>query len=276
MKISLLAAFLLLPFHAAAARNSSLGLATVSSGTWAAYGDLDGFVPKPYADGLERYEFNKIAVLGLYGTLAGQPAFLSLPWLWTSKRLYTGTVDRIALGDGEFYLGQKLGGVECRAGLIFPAGYDTRDGDPWIGSGNIQVTLGAAVNPNITRYSRRWEFSMEAKVAYALDDAIAKAGSWGGYPSGKLSFRPSEKWKVGLEGLGYWKSSYWARSASLGQSLLGRDGPKPQWNAGLVPNLFVEDFLSAGLALGFKAGHSLWGYRDAAAYNASAYLLWFP
>jgi len=79
-----------------------------------------------------------------------------------------------------------------------------------------------------------------------------------------------------LEILGYWKSSYWGRSASFPQAVLGKNGPKAEWKAGVVPILFVEDFLNRNLALGAKAGHSLWGYRDAAAYNASVYLLYFP
>jgi hypothetical protein len=273
---------LLLILSAAAFRSaqpfgkSSLGLATLSSGTWASYGDLNGVVPVPYRNGMERYEFNKIAVLGLYGTVAGQPGFLSVPWLWTSKRLASGSTDRVALGDAEFYLGRKAGMAELRAGMIIPAGYDTEDGDPWIGPGTIRVTLGAAVNPNITKYSKRWEASAEAMLAYALDDGIAKSGSWALNPSGKLTFHPSGAWKLGLEGQGYWKSSYWGRSASFSQSILGRKGPRAEWKAGFVPDLFAERFVSQGLALGLKAGHSLWGYRDAASYNASAYLLWFP
>lgn len=262
-----------------AARKTSLGLATVSAGTWTAYGELDGFIPGSYSgypDGLRRYEFNKIAVLGFYGTVFGQPAFLSLPWLWTAKHEDQGARHRIALGDGEMYVGQRIGMAEARLGLIAPAGYDTKDGDPWIGPGNVQVTLGAAVNPNLTRYSRRWEMSAEGKWAYTLDDAIAKSGSWAFYPSGKISFRPAQQWKFGMEGLGYWKSSYWGRSASFGQSVLGQSGPKAQWGAGFVPNLFVEDFLNGNVAVGLKAGIGLWGYRDAATYNASIYLLYFP
>ncbi|MEO6095176.1 MAG: hypothetical protein ABIW76_05690 [Fibrobacteria bacterium] len=270
----------------AAGRKTELGLATVSTGTWTVYGDLDGFLPEPFSGGAtgaaKRVEFNKIAVLGFYGTVWGQPAFLALPWLWTAKISENGRDDRVALGDGEIYLGQRVGGVEGRVGLIFPAGYDTRDGDPWIGPGNLQVTLGAAFNPNLTRYSQRWEMSAEAKWAYTLDDAIAKSGTWALYPSGKVSFRPVQAWKFGLEGLAYWKSSYWGRSATFGESVLGLSGsagtkpPKPQWGAGLVPNLFVEYFLNGNVALGLKAGHGLWGYRDAATYNGSVYLLYFP
>lgn len=276
----LLALTLALPGRPEAAdRKTSLGLATVSAGTWTAYGELDGFFPGSYSgypDGLRRYEFNKIAVLGFYGTLFGQPAFLSLPWLWTAKHEDKGSEHRVAPGDAEMYLGQRAGVVEARLGLIVPAGYDTEDGDPWIGPGNVQVTLGAAVNPNLTRYSRRWELSAEGKWAYALDDAIAKSGSWAFYPSGKLSFRPTQPWKLGLEGLGYWKSSYWGRSATFGESVLGADGPRAEWGAGFVPNLFVEHFLDGNVAIGLKAGHGVWGYRDAATYNASVYLLYFP
>lgn len=253
-----------------------LGLLTVSTGTWASYGTLDGFVPEPYANGLELYSFHKLLVAGIYGQILGQPAFLSLPWLWTAKRDTAATRHRIALGDGEFYLGQKLGRWEGRMGMIFPLGYDRKDGNPWIGPGNFHVTLGVAVNPNISKFSRKWETSAEAKWAFALDDAIAKSGSWGLYPSAKLSHRPVADWKWGMEGLGYWKSTYWGRSASLNQSLFGGQGPKAQWNAGLVPMLFGEWFARPGFALGLKAGHSLWGYRDAASYTGSGYILYFP
>lgn len=270
-------AILLLPFLAqAATRRTSLGLATVSTGTWATYGTLDGFVPARYTGGLERYEFNNLAVLGLYGTVLGQPAFFSLPWKWTAIRRSDGTRNRIAAGDAEAYVGQRFGRTEVRAGLIFPAGYGTGKGMPWIGPGNLQATLGLAVNPNITRYSRRWEFPAEVKAAYALDDGLAKAGSWGVYPSAKVSFRYSQRWKFGLETQAWWKSSYWGRSASFGESVLGRAGPAADRNAGVVPDLYAEAYLSDRVALGAKAGHSLWGYRDAASYNASLYLLWFP
>lgn len=262
------------------ARKTSLGLATVSAGTWAVYGDLDGFAAETFPgggpDALVRYEFNKLAVLGLYGTVFGQPAFFSLPWLWTSKRLESGARDRIAMGDAELYLGQKAGITELRLGLIFPAGYDNLDGDPWIGPGNVQVTLGAALNPNITRYSRRWEISTEWKWSYALNDAIAKSGSWGLFPSGKLSFRPIEKWRAGLEVLGSWKSSYWGRSADFSQSVFGKPGAKAEWKASVVPCLFGEYFLTPNLALGGKGGYGVWGYHDGATYNGSVYVLFFP
>lgn len=253
-----------------------LGLAVFSTGTWATYGTLDGFSPRLYDNGLKRYEFNKILALGLYGRILGVPAYLSVPWQWTSRRREEGSENRVALGDGEFYAGRRIGRTEIRAGLIFPAGYDRGRGSPWIGPGNLQATLGAAVNPNITRYSRRWELGAEAKWAYALDDAIAKSGSWGFHPNAKVSFRPSERRKTGIEFLGYWKSSYWGRSADFGQSVLGRDGPRAQWNAGLVSSVFFEEYLNRNIAVGVKGGHSLWGYRDAVSYNASAYLLYFP
>jgi hypothetical protein len=255
---------------------AKLGLATFSAGTWASYGTLDGFVPKPYDNGLELYSFHKPLVAGLYGQILGQPAFLSVPWLWTAKRETGETRHRTALGDGEFYLGRKAGRWEGRLGMVLPLGYDRDNGDPWIGPGNLQVTAGAAANPNFSRYSRKWEGSAEVKFSLALDDAIAKAGSWGLYPGAKLSYRPSGAWKLGLEGIGYWKSSYWGRSATLNQSLFGGNGPKAQWNAGLVPILFGEWFARPGFAYGLKAGHSLWGYRDAASYTASAYMLIFP
>lgn len=254
----------------------SIGLVTASSGTWAAYGTLDGFVPDPYSGDPELYAFNKLLVLGIYGQAAGYPFFVSIPWMWTDRISATGDRNRIAPGDGEFYIGRKTGKVETRIGLIAPLGYDRRDGDPWIGPGNFQVTLGMAFNPNITRYSDRWEAASEWKWAYALDDAIAKSGSWGFYPSGKLAYRPDPAWKFGLEAQGYWKSSYWDHSASFSQAVLGAGGRKAQWGAGLVPDLFGEAYLRSDLALGAKAGHSLWGYRDAASFNASVYLLYFP
>ena len=261
---------------AAKAQPVRLGLAVFSTGTWTTYGTLDGFSPRLYDNGVRRYEFNKILALGLYGRILGRPAYLSVPWQWTSRRLAGESDDRVALGDGEFYAGHRIGKTEIRAGLVFPAGYDRGRGSPWIGPGNLQATVGAAVNPNITRYSRRWELGAEGKWAYALDDAIAKSGSWGFYPNAKISFRPGPGRKTGIEFLGYWKSTYWGRSASFSQSVLGKDGPRAQWNAGLVPSAFLEEYFSRNIALGVKAGHSLWGYRDAVSYNASVYLLYFP
>lgn len=255
---------------------AKLGLATLSAGTWAAYGTLDGFIPKPYDNGVELYAFHKPLVAGFYGQVLGQPAFLSIPWLWTEKRETARTRHRTALGDGEVYLGHKAGKWEGRLGMIFPMGYDRDVGDPWIGPGNLQATAAIAANPNISRYSPKWEASAEAKFAFALDDAIAKTGTWGLFPSAKLSHRPGAEWKWGIEGLGYWKSSYWGRSATLNQSLFGGKGPKAQWNAGLVPILFGEWYAKPEFALGLKAGHSLWGYNDAASYTVSAYMLYFP
>lgn len=253
-----------------------LGLAVLSTGTWATYGTLDGFSPRLYDNGVRRYEFNKILALGLYGRILGVPAHLSIPWQWTSRRLEGESDDRVAPGDGDFYAGHRIGRIEVRAGLVFPAGYDRGRGNPWIGPGNLQATLGAAFNPNITRYSRRWELGAEGKWAYALDDALAKSGSWGLYPNAKISFRPVEKRKTGIEFLGYWKSTYWGRSATFGQAVLGRDGPEAKWNAGLVPSVFFEEYLDRRFAVGIKGGHSVWGYRDAVSYNASLYLLYFP
>lgn len=274
-----------LPGLAQAKRDSQVGLAVLSTGTWTTYGKLDGFDIDLYDNGVNHYSFNKILSVALYGKLLGQPAYFALPLAWTAKYTDAGDDHRIAPGDGEFYLGQKWGLVEGRIGLIFPAGYDTHDGSPWIGPGNLQATVGLAVNPKISRYSKRWDFSAEAKWAYTLDDAIAKAGTWGLYPSAKVSFRPNKTWKWGGEGLVYWKSAYWSKSATFAQAVLGAktgvNGPKAYWNAGVVPTFFGEYYGDKKLwggqwAFGVKGGHSLWGYRDAASYNASVYWLFFP
>lgn len=272
-------------------RDHDLGLAVLSTGTWTTYGRLHGFRPEAYGNGLERYEFNKLLATACYGRIFGLPAFLGLPLHWTARRGEGGDVHRIAAGDLEMYLGRRLGRegtcpggcMEGRLGLIVPAGYDRglaftdpeaqgRDGDPWIGPGNVQVTLGAAANPNLTRYSRRWEASAEAKWAYALDDGIAKAGSWALFPSAKLSFRPSQRWKPGMEISGHWKSQHWGRSVELRRAFAA----DADWSAGAVATGFLEAYVRPGVAMGAKLGHSLWGYRDAASYNATVYLLYFP
>jgi hypothetical protein len=259
-----------------------LGLAVVSAGTWTTYGRLHGFDREDFDRGLERYEFNKLISVALYGKVLGLPAYLGLPLHWTAKRQSSGDVHRIAAGDLDLYVGKRIRRVEGRLGLVLPTGYRDfawtepeekgRDGDPWIGSGNIQVTLALAANPNLTRYSRRWEASAEAKWALALDDGIAKSGSWGLYPSAKLSFRPNQEWKPGVEVSGHWKSQHWGKSVPLGDVF----GRKADWGAGAVGTVFVERYVLPGLAAGAKAGHSLWGYHDAAAYHGSLYLLWFP
>jgi hypothetical protein len=53
----------------------------------------------------------------------------------------------------------------------------------------------------------------------------------------------------------------------------GRDA---DWSAGAVATLFLEHYLRPRLAVGAKAGHSLWGYHGDASYNATLYLLHFP
>jgi hypothetical protein len=263
-------------------RDNELGLAVLSTGTWTTYGTLRGFQYQAFDDGLERYEFNKILSMAFYGKVFGQPAFLALPIHWTAKRLAGEDLNRIAPGDLEMYLGHRLGRAEARLGLILPAGYDRglawtgpgegKAGDPWIGPGHVQLTAGAALNPNLTRYSERWEASGEAKWALALDDGIAKAGSWSLFPSAKVSFRPGPTWKSGVEVSGHWKSQHWGRSVALRRAF----GADADWNAGMVATPFLEAFLLPGTAVGAKAGHSLWGYRDASSYNGSVYLLYFP
>lgn len=259
-----------------------LGLAVVSAGTWTTYGRLHGFDRTDHARGVDRYEFNKPLSIALYGKVLGLPAYLGLPLHWTAKRQASGDVHRIAAGDLDLYLGKRIRRVEGRLGLILPTGYRDfawtepeekgRDGDPWIGSGNVQVTLALAANPNLTRYSRRWEASAEARWALAVDDGIAKSGSWALHPSAKLSFRPSQQWKHGAELSGHWKSQHWGKSVPLG-GIFGRDA---DWGAGVMGTALVERYVLPGLAVGAKAGHSLWGYHDAVAYHASLYLLYFP
>jgi hypothetical protein len=264
-------------------KDHDLGLLVLSAGTWTSYGNLHGFSREEFRRPLERYEFNKLLSTAFYGTCFGLPAYLGLPFQWTANRYSDGDVHRFAPGDLETYLGKRLGRVEGRLGLILPAGYDRglahtspeakgRAGNPWIGPDNVQVTLGAAANPNLTRYSRRWEASGEAKWALALDDGIAKAGSWGLYPSAKVSFRPNREWKPGVEFSGHWKSQHWGKGVEL-QEAFGRDA---DWSAGGVATLFLENYLRPGLAVGAKAGHSLWGYHGDASYNATLYLLYFP
>lgn len=264
-------------------KDHDLGLAVLSTGTWTTYGTLRGFEIGSFGDGLERNEFNKLMTMSCYGKAFGLPAYLGLPIHWTAKRMAGEDLHRVAPGDLELYLGKRIARVEGRFGLIVPAGYDRGfewtlpeseggPGNPWIGPGNVQVTLGAAANPNLTRYSARWEASGEAKWALALDDGIAKAGSWALFPSAKLSFRPNPIWKPGVEISGHWKSQHWGRSRALRRTF----GADADWSAGSVATFFMEHYLRAGLALGLKAGHSLWGYRDASSYNASLYLLYFP
>ncbi len=264
-------------------RGNDLGLAVFSTGTWTTYGELHGFSPRDYRKGLRRYEFNKLLAVSLYGRIFGLPAYLGLPLHWTARRTSDGDQHRIAPGDLETYLGKRLGRAEARLGLILPAGYDRgldysdpdgggKAGKPWIGPGNTQVTIGAAVNPNLTRYSRRWEASAEAKWALALDDGIAKAGSWSLFPSAKIAFRPKQRWKSGVEFSGHWKSQHWGRSVDLRDAF----DADADWGAGAVATGFLEAYVLPGTAVGMKIGHSLWGYHDAASYNASLYLLYFP
>lgn len=275
-RLSALAASALAAGLGHAMPESSLGLAVFSTGPWVVYGRHDGFAPRPYRGNLERLEFNKLISVGLYGRLLGVSAYAGLPLQWSAKRDIRGDTGRVAPADLEVYLGKRLGRVEVRGGMVVPAGYDTEDGNPWMGPGTVQVTLGAAANPNITRFSRRWETSAEAKWAYALTNGVAKAGTWGLYPQAKVSFRPVDRWKAGGELSGDWKSEYWGKSAGFTQSVLEGGAASATWSAGAVGTLFGEVFLNPRLALGAKAGHSLWGYHGGLSAHGSLYLLYFP
>ncbi len=255
---------------------TSLGLISLSSGSWAAYGELDGFEISPYEGEIEKYVFNKLLAVSLYGGLGRYGYHIGLPWQWTVKSLPEGSVNRIDPGDLTAYLSKRWGLYNARLGFSLPAGYDSRNGDPWIGQGNRQLVLGTAARLPLTLLGSGAGGALEADGSYSLDDGLAKRGSFSLSPSVKIwkRFHPGLKGEFYL--YSYYKSYYWSRGVSVSQSLWGAQGPAADRSAGIVPGLSVETRLTPKTHLGLKGGHSLWGYRDKASYHFAVFLNVFP
>jgi hypothetical protein len=201
----------------------------------------------------------------------------NLPLAWTLRHGVDVKRSRWAIGDLSGYLGKRIGPVEPRLGFSIPAGYDTREGSPWIGPGTWQSTLGLAFNSRISPQSPEWEVSGECVHAHAWKSGVAKTGTWSLNPSAKVIYRPEYQWKFGAEGLFWWKKSYWGREADFSAAYGGEeDGRRPEWKAGLFAQVFSEWYFKKKNAVGLKLGHSLWGYRDKVSMSGTLYWAWFP
>ncbi len=255
---------------------TSLGLISLSSGTWATYGDLNGYENSPYSGDIEKYVFNKLLAVSVYGRLGRYGYHVGLPWQWTVKSSRDGSENRVDPGDLTAYLSRKWFLFDARLGFVMPGGYDTRNGDPWIGQGNRQMLLGTGVRLPIHSIGTGADGSLEVEFAYSLDDGIAKKGSWSLSPTFKIQKRLNS----GLNGevylMGFYKSYYWDRSATLAQSLWGANGPESDRKAGLVPGMSLQARLMPKVYAGIKGGHSLWGYREKASYHAALFLNVYP
>lgn len=273
----LFAAFLLGAAGSCATVPWKPGLVLTSTGVWHTYGTLHGLRPAWDSDAPASTSFFKPVGFALYGGNRSFSWNLNYPLAYTVRRASGETESRLAFGDLTGYLGKRLGPVEPRIGFSLPAGYDPGDGRPWIGPGSWQSTVGVAFNSRISPQSPEWEVSGECVHAHAWKSGVMKAGSWSLSPSVKLVYRPEYTWKFGVEGLGWWKKSYWGKEAGLAAAYGGEeDGRRPEWKAGAFAQGFVEWYFRKKNALGLKAGHSLGGYHDAAAAAASLYWAWFP
>ncbi len=252
---------------------ASLGLINLSSGTWATYGELDGFAISPPEDEVEKYVFNKLMAVALYGRLGQYGYHVGLPWQWTVKSLREDSENRVDPGDLTAYLSRRWGAFDARLGFVMPAGYDTRDGDPWIGQGNRQLLLGAGARKDLPALGV--EGILDVEGAYSLDNGIAKKGSWSLSPVLKFKKPLGPDMNSELYFSGSYKSYLWKEGAPLSRFLGSSEG-RANRNAGLVPGIAWETRLSPRIWVGAKGGHSLWGYRDKASYHASVFLNYYP
>jgi len=226
--------------------HAGIDLVNVAAGSWV-------HVP---ADDVYSGEiwFNKLSA-HLYATLSETKLYVGVPLAWTvatngdSVKTDEGAVktdegsiktQQVMLGDLSFYVGRRFAVVEPRFGAKIPLGYSTDFGRrAWIGPGNVRLRAGLGLNSAV-RETRTVAVSGEVMASVYLPGGVVHPGSWALEPSAKVSFRPREKLRLGLEVLGSYAYTRWG-DTYLEHSIL------------VVPNLYGE-LQIRNLAFGIKAG----------------------
>jgi hypothetical protein len=213
-------------------------LLTVGSGSWL-------YVPRPFVHYATDY-YSKISVHA-YGSTPSFTYYALLPLMWSYANNDTapgssGDKQQIMVGDFSGYIAKRFGTVEPRIGIKFPLGYSTDFAQKaWIGPGNIRLWAGVGLNSETIQTSDVL-FSAELMGALYLGswNAAVDVGSWNLAPIVKVSWRPSQAFKVGAELLGSFARSGWGGTIETSFSA--------------VPNIFGELSLTNRTALNIKAG----------------------
>ncbi|MBD3392953.1 MAG: hypothetical protein GF418_12680 [Chitinivibrionales bacterium] len=227
----ILAALSILIGLAGNAQTLSVDLVTTGAGSWI-------YIAKDA--GSEVLYFNKVPV-NAYVSFMGFKAFAGIPLLW-SVRTKGGAYDNglVRLADINLYVGRPVGPLEPRLGVKVPTGY--RTDRVWIGSRNVKLQAGLGLNSEVREVGR---LNAAGEVMFDLylpgPNALAMWKSWELLPSFKISFRPVERTRIGLELLASVKSVYWAQDWR-------------ETTLGTVPNLYGEFALSDRVYLNLKAG----------------------
>lgn len=153
----------------------------------------------------------------------------------------------VAPGNLNFWIGKKILIIEPRIGFLVRM-YPTGSKYPWFGDGNIRIQGGFGLNSNV-REEKNINASGEIMFNIAIADfenaenpAYAKNGSFSVLPSFKLSWRPVDKIKTGIEVLGSFQYSKWIWEKHI------------ELKAGIVPNIFGEFFIREKFAISTKFG----------------------
>ena len=154
-----------------------------------------------------------------------------------------------APADLNLYVGKKVLFFEPRIGFLFPLFYPTDNA--WIGSKNVRLQLGLALNTNVHEVEK---FNISGEVMWQLylsgnkniTDALAHPGSWDLLPTFKFSVKPNDQWRVGIELLGFIKKSYWVWL---------NDKQYYEATFGIVPNIFADYDITERFNLGLKVGY---------------------
>ncbi len=211
-----------------------LNLVSTGVGTWADFSRSEA----PANDTLQVYTFTSVRA-DLYANVGGIKMNLLIPLLW-SAQLHRDQ-SRIRLGNLSWYAGYPVGLLEPRVGMVIPTGYGT-DG-PWIGSRNVKVRAGVALNSDLYDQDR-FRVSGETMANFYIGEelgGLARNGSWELVTSAKVNYRPSDTWKTGIELLAPVKYVDWIWD-------------QKQLSVTLVPNVYAEYYFTPSVFGGLKAG----------------------
>lgn len=211
----------------------SLDLISIAAGTWAYLPVND--------DAAASALYSKLAPAA-YLTLHGFKLFATLP-LANTLQLRDGkkSAARTAAGDLQMYAGRSLGVFEPRIGFSAPL---YRTGDVWIGTGDVTIQGGGALNPSLHQVTPV-TVQAEAMIVLSLGrtGAHTRAGSLVIPFSVKGTLQPSQRVKAGAELLGSVARRRWTWASE------GHEG-----GFGLVPHFFVAVRTGDVLHAGIKGG----------------------
>lgn len=239
--------------------SNPVDLLSTGFSSWIALGEKN----TESVDSRSVYYFNKI-YLNNYLTLGPIKGYVGIPLqivaqrVWSESEMQRVDTSGIRLGDLNIWIGKKVKFIEPRIGIKLPLFYPKDN--IWYGSGNIKIQAGIGLNANVrddNLLSNSGEIMFNIVVVdWTNSDNVKNAHAYNGsftlLPSYKLSLKPNDKIKVGLEILGSFSRTFWTWNNTNGDD--ERDDNEIELSASIVPNIYSEIFIKDKLALSTKAG----------------------